>query len=106
MSELIKELCKKELWISDYTENTKEFTHYDDAKDFELKIKKIKKSKFSSKPVDNFIVQNFLTIALVRNFTNHYLNESLSLLSNAKEYDDVFAKEIFAIMYSLAHEIM
>jgi len=94
----------KESWKKDY-EASKALTSYSSVADFESKLETIEKLKPSGKPIDDFVTSNFLTITLVRNFTAHYLNEKLNILSDSKKYDRVFAREIFSILYSLVYAV-
>ena len=45
------------------------------------------------------------TARAMRNFTAHYLSERLSILKNSKKYDKTFAREIFAVLYSLNYPV-
>jgi tetratricopeptide (TPR) repeat protein len=96
----------KESWKRDYeAARSKDLTCYSSVGDFEKKLEIIEKLKLSGKPGDDFLTNNFLTTTLVRNFTAHYLNEKLNILSDSKEYDRVFAREIFSILYSLVYTV-
>lgn len=104
---LITNIFQKEPWEKYYEANKtlKNFDRTSAVADFEQKLEKIEKLKAASKTDIDFTVANFLTISLVRNFTAHYLNEKLNVLSDPKKYDRVFAREIFAILYSLYYKI-
>lgn len=104
---LIIGIFQKEPWEKYYEANKslKNFDRTNAVADFEQKLEKIEKLKATGKPDIDFTVANFLTISLVRNFTAHYLNEKLNVLSDPKKYDRVFAREIFAILYSLYYKI-
>lgn len=104
---LIINIFHKEPWKKYYEayKNLKNFDRKNAVADFEQNLEKIEKLKAAGKPDIDFVVSNFLTTVLVRNFTAHYLNEKLDILSDRVKYDKVFAREIFAILYSLHYRI-
>lgn len=104
---LIINIFQKEPWEKYYETNKalKNFDRTSAVADFEQKLEKIAKLKAAGKPDIDFVVSNFLTTVLVRNFTAHYLNEKLKILSDPKKYDEVFAREIFAVLYSLHYPV-
>jgi len=104
LSELITKLFSKEEWEKGFEAN-KKLKNYDDIKDFQEKLEKIEKLKASGKPRVDFLANIFLTIALIRNFTAHYLIEQLDILKDSKKYDSIFAREVFAILYSLNYPV-
>jgi len=101
---LIKKIFSNEEWKKYFATNEK-LKSYNDVKDFQDKLKKIDKLKASGKRKVDFVTNNFLTIALMRNFTAHYLSEKLYVLKNPKKYDRIFAREIFSILYSLNYVV-
>lgn len=104
LPDLIMKLFSKEEWEKGFEAN-KSLKSYDDTKDFQDKLEKIEKLKFSGKPNVDFLTNSFLTIALIRNFTAHYLIEQLDILKDQKKYDGIFAREVFAMLYSLNYPI-
>jgi len=107
LPKLITNIFQHEPWKK-YYEANKALKSYDGKKavaDFEQNLEKIEKLKAAGKPDIDFTVSNFLTISLVRNFTAHYLNDKLNVLNDPRRYDRVFAREIFAILYSLYYKI-
>ena len=104
LPELIKKIFHSEEWKKYFVANEK-LKRYADVKDFQDKLIQIDKLKASGKPKIDFVTANFLTIALMRNFTAHYLSERLYILKNRRKYDRVFAREIFSILYSLNYPV-
>jgi len=104
LSRLITDIFAKEKWQKYFVDN-KDLTSYNDTKDFQAKLEKIKNLKASGKSEIDFITNAFLTATLVRNFTAHYMHEELDILKDSKKYDSVFAREIFALLYSLYYQI-
>ena len=100
LSRLITDIFAKEKWQKHFVDN-KDLTSYNGIKDFQVKLEKIENLKASGKSKIDFITNAFLTATLVRNFTAHYVHEGLDILKDSKKYDSVFAREIFAILYSL-----
>jgi tetratricopeptide (TPR) repeat protein len=101
---LIVNIFSKEEWKGHFEAN-KALTSYRDLSDFQNKIEQIEKLQFTGKIAVDFMVSNFLTTALVRNFTAHYLNEKLDILRDPSKYDRIFAREIFSILYSLSYTV-
>lgn len=104
LPELITELFSKEAWEKGFEAN-KDLKNYDGVKDFQEKLEKIEKLNASSKPSVDFLTNSFLTIALIRNFTAHYLVEQLDILKDPKKYDRIFSREVFAILFSLNYPV-
>jgi hypothetical protein len=104
LPDLIKGIFSKEEWKKHFAANAK-LKKYSDVKDFQEKLMKIDKLKSSGKRKVDFVTNSFLTISLMRNFTAHYLSEKLSILKNSKKYDKTFAREIFAVLYSLNYPV-
>ena len=97
-------IFKKEEWKKLFTANGC-LTQYKTLKEFQDKLGKIEKTQFSKKPDVDFTTRNFLATTLIRNFAAHYLSERLDILEDSETYDDIFAKEIFSILYSLAYRV-
>ena len=102
---LITRIFKGSPWQKAYENNIGKLTSYDGLKDFEAKLETILKGSFSGKPEDNFVIRNFLITSLIRNFTTHYINEKLSILSDPKKYLEIFKSEISSILFCLASKI-
>lgn len=66
-----KEIFSSEEWKKHFAAN-EELKSYNGVKDFQDKLKKIDKLKASGKRKVDFVTNNFLTIALMRNFTAHF----------------------------------
>src|SRR5208283_3505639 len=83
----------------------KPLTSYVDIPDFESKIDAIQKLPSIGNASDDFFLRSFLIAALIRNFTAHYLDEKLTILSSSKEYKIVFDHVVLALLYTLAEKI-
>ncbi len=104
LPELITDLFK-ENWQTQFVAN-KELKNYNGIKGFQENLKKIEVLTTAGKPNEDFLTTSFLTIALIRNFTAHFVVDELDILKNQKEYDNIFAKEIAAILYSLNYNVL
>jgi len=98
LSLLIPKVFSFEKWAP-YFKSIKLKT-YSSISEFESKLDQIEKTNPLSNTADNFILQNFFTTTLVRNFTAHYLDEKITLLSDPQKYDRTFAREIYALLYT------
>ena len=96
-----------EEWTKHFEANKKlkDFDNKRAVESFRDNINAIAKLKSSGKPKVDFLTNSFLTIALVRNFAAHFVVDNLDILKNKAEYDEVFAKEVAAILYSLNYKI-
>lgn len=100
LNPLLTQLFKGESWKKVYETNMP-LTSYDSVTAFETNLEAILQTEFSTNQQDNFISRSFLATTLMRNFTAHYLNEKLSILSDQKKYGRVFGAGVYSILYCL-----
>ncbi len=109
LPDLVGQVFASESWEpyfeTDKRRGSSAFINYSSVSDFDSKVDRIEKYSPSGASADDFHLKNFLTATLIRNFTAHYLDEKITLLSNQTKYDKTFARVLWALLYALYFRI-
>jgi len=106
LAELVVKVFSTEGWKTHFdTQQAKALVRYSSVGDFDSKLDQIEGFTPTGNGVDDFHLRNFLTTTLVRNFTAHYLDENIALLSHDAKYERTFARILWSLLYTLQYRI-
>jgi hypothetical protein len=79
----------------------KKVTSASSSKDFDKKLSRILSTTFDKDNEKDFLMKIFLTCVLVRNFTAHNFDLSISVLSKKSQYDSVSNHITYGLLYCM-----